>query len=77
MTVLITSLFKLFSMMLVEELLCKVMCVWGRLIFWCVDISWRLISIVDFKGFRFNKVCKRSGVKKVRREIFYAIKFII
>ena len=41
------------------------------------DISSRLNSIVNFKSFRFSKVYKRFGVKKVKKGIFYIIKFII
>ena len=38
---------------------------------WCVEISLRSISIVDFKGFRFSKLYKRFGVKKVKKGIFF------
>ena len=43
----------------------------------CVDISSGSISIVGFKSFRFNKVYKSFGVKKVKKGIFSVIKFII
>ena len=66
-------------MMLEEELLGKVMNVWEWTSFiggW-VGISLRLILIVDFKGFRFSKVYKRFGVQKVKKRVFYVVKFII
>ena len=50
-----------------EELLGKVMCVWGDINFirGYVDFYSRSTSMVDFKGFRFSKVYKRFRVKKV------------
>ena len=63
--VLISSLFKLFIMMLVEELLGKVMntCVDG-LVLWEGELAlirgWCLSWI--FKGFWFSKVYKRFGI---------------
>ena len=63
--VLIFSLFKLFIMMLVEELFGKVMnvCVGGTsFIRGWIGISLRVVLIVDFKGFRFSKAYKRFGI---------------
>ena len=65
-------------MMLAEKLLRKIMCMgWNKFIGGFVDMSSRSIFNVDFKGFRFSKVYKRFGVKKVKKEVFYVIKFII
>ena len=63
--VLISTLFKLFIMMLVEELLGKLINVCSRgarFIGGGAGISSRLNLIADFKGFTFSKVYKRLGV---------------
>ena len=61
--VLILSLFKLF-VMLWEELFGKVVYLWGGTSFirYWVDISLRLILVVDFEGFRFSIMYKGFGV---------------
>ena len=64
-------------MMFVEELLSKVHGGGDNFIGEFVDISSRSIFTVGFKGFRFNKIYKRFGVKKVKKGIFNVIKSII
>ena len=67
--VLIPSLFKLFSIKLVEELLGKIMCLWGSLILGSVLIEvWDCFLLWILRALDFPNYIKGCGKRKFRKE---------